>query len=271
MRGALDEPSQRSDAVTQATAHLVLQVTGESEPRVHAVTGPSMTLGRTPTNDIVLDLPWVSREQLVIEFVDQCWRIAPQGAATTPVLYHGTPLTGPVDLQAVDYFRIPGRESGELVTCVLVSGPAPTAVASGSLVVAVGESVAVGSEEDSRLGAGSELLAAMHAVITRHESGWAVEDLSGGHTIIDGQPATARTMPALERVSAGGLRITLGDHGALTFHDASAPFVSAVRRPREVPEDLIGRVEGEGGVPIEARHLLRTVRSGATLLQDLSL
>lgn len=271
MRGALDEPSQRGDAARPATAHLVLQVTGEPEPRVHTVSGASTTLGRTPTNDIVLDLPWVSREQLAIEFVDQRWRISPGSAATTPVLYHGTPLTGPIDLQPVDYFRIPGQDPGELVTCVLVSGPAPAAPASGHIVVALGEVVTIGSDDDNQLGSGSDLLAARHAIITRLESGWAVEDLSGGHTIIDGRPAAAPVTAASERVNAGGLRITLSDEGALAFHDASAPFVSAVRRPREVPEDLIGRVEGDGGVPIEARHLIRTVRSGATLLQDLSL
>lgn len=252
-------------------AHLMLQFTGEAQPRVYPLTGPVVRLGRAPTNDIVLEHAWVSREQLTIRLVDGGWALEPGPTATTPVLYHGTPLTGAVQLEAVDYFRIAGFDPAELVTCVLVSEPAATAVSTeGEFPAAAGDVFTIGSDAGNRIGAGSQLLAPNHATIARSDSGWTITDLSGGHTIVDGQPLSAPLVATSARVSAGGLRITL-DADTISFRDVSTAYVLTARRPREIPDDLLHAIDGAGGVAIEARHLERTLRSGARLLQDISL
>ncbi len=122
----------------------------------------------------------------------------------------------------------------------------------------------------NQIGAGNHLIAPKHCSITRTPEGFLVEDFSGGHTLVDGQPISGSIVVDAGRVSVGGFRIALQD-GTLRVHDPSSAFVSPARRPREVPEDLINRALGEGGVMIEARHLERHLRGGANLLSDLSL
>jgi ABC-type multidrug transport system ATPase subunit len=253
------------------SAHLVLQVTGEPEPRIHALTGGRVRLGRAAESDVVLDLPWVSREQLFLVSSSRGWSLEPGPDATTPVLYQGVAVTHSIALHDVDYFRIPGSDPGQLVTGVIVTEPGgPPSSAAGEIAMAVGEIIGIGSDEGNMLGAGSGLLAGRHATVERGEDSWTVTDLSGGYTLLDGKAIEGATTVTSGRLSAGGFRIVLAGN-VLQFRDASAPFVVGERRSREIPEDLIGRMEGEGGVAIEARHLQRSIRGGANLLADLSL
>lgn len=244
---------------------------GESAPRSFSIRTDEVTVGRSPSCDVVVDLPWVSLHQATLRRDGATWNLEPVSGATTPVFHNGEELLGTVNLAPIDYFRVAGPEAGQMVTCVLIPREeVQQAAAQADVLVELGQSVLVGSSRGAGVGAGNPTLNDEHLRITRTDGGWQVEPLDGASVRVGGQVIEQVVVAnAGETIAAGSIRLTLAE-AAISWRDAGAALVVPRRRARELPADLWDRVAGKGGVLLEAFHLRRDIKEHA-LLDDLSL
>jgi ABC-type multidrug transport system ATPase subunit/pSer/pThr/pTyr-binding forkhead associated (FHA) protein len=262
----------RGRGATEATAQLVVQVTGEAEARVYPVRGEAVRFGRGDENDIAIDVPYLSRQQGTLRQAAGAWSLEPAPEATAAISRRGETVTALAVLEAVDYFRVAGESPGEMVTFIFVASPeaAAAAPAEGTIPLEPGRTVRIGSAADADIGAESALLAPYHAEVVHEGARIVLKDLGAGTTLVHGEVVIGEVELAPgAAISAGGLRMTLTD-GAIQYRDPSAAVITRTRRARILPDELLGKVAGTGGVELVGLHLQREVR-GANLLSDVSL
>ncbi|MCK9485563.1 MAG: ATP-binding cassette domain-containing protein [Dehalococcoidia bacterium] len=255
---------------------LTVYVPGEA-PRVHELKTDRVTIGSGGDQDVVIDVPFVSRHHLFLLLEDGRAVLEPVPAGLAAVVtVQGRPLSTPTELGAPDYFRIEGVASGEVVTCVYE--PATPDAAGGPaerVIVAPKQGVlTVGSAAGSDVGEGNPVLADAHAEVVFGDGpngDVTLRDLSGGITLLDGQTVAGDVpFPQGATASLGNVRIRR-DNGALLVREVGDGLVMGARRARSLPDEIIAAIDGRGGVGLEARNLQRTVGDGQTILDDVSL
>ena len=219
---------------------VVTTPTGTTE---HELRGTSLTLGRDPSNDVVVDFDTVSRRHAVLERRDSGWEIADLGSA------NGLQTAG---------------------------GPVERIALSNGDTLAIGQSVRLEFRQVS--GAGAERTAgpdgvrsppkhapdpwpqrqrrrgpvastgfSAHARITRRGAELIVEDLgSSSGTYVNGRPVKEQPLGEGDILRVGASRLMLAQ-GKLRVLDE------------------------EGNLRIDAIHLSRQVGKGLRILQDVSL
>jgi ABC-type multidrug transport system ATPase subunit len=132
-------------------------------------------------------------------------------------------------------------------------------------------SLTVGSAPGCDLGEGNASLDPHHARLDDRAGRLTLTVEGTGITQVDDAIVSGTVdLQAGSTVRLGGLRIEVHDD-RLDYRDVGGQWLVGRRRARDLPEELLLRLGGEGGVQIDARHLRKRVSGGIDLLQDISL
>jgi ABC transport system ATP-binding/permease protein len=269
--------------MTSSAFQLVIQVTGEP-PRAHELTGEHLQLGRAPDNDIQLTAPFVSRYLAELHWTGSGYRLQSVPSAT-PLVFRGRPVTGDIDLTPGDFFRVVGPNAGEMLTLAYATSEETAGPTEGVLPLDPHAKICIGSGPGNDLGSGDPAIDPDHAEIGYVDGQLRIVTLGQGITEVNNMVISgAVSLGPGDTIRIGGLRLRVTADGKgpepprLEYRDTAEQWLIGRRRARSVPEDLLSRMEGTGGVLIEALHLHRRVghrghsgRRDIDLLRDISL
>lgn len=224
-------------------ANLVLRQP-DGRTRTIGLTREPLTIGRHPTNHVVIDIPTVSAEHAIVEYSGGAYRIVDRGSR------NGTFVNGQRinthDLQDGDIVRI-GDTRGNSVSLIFYAGQAPQATTSEPFDLAAYDTLTIGRDPDCDLTLDSPVVSRRHARLERAGLAHVLIDLgSTNGTYVNSQRINRRELSAGDVVQIGPYRLTYQPH-------AISQVISAQR----------GR--------LDALHLTRRVDQNRLILNDVSL
>lgn len=251
-----------------AAGRLIVEVTGDP-PEAHDLIGEVVRVGRAADNDIRLNAPFASRHVAELHRTQSGYRLEPLPGAT-PLTYDGRPLKGALDCTHGDVLRLTGPNAGEMLSIVYLDAE-DLGAATGVIALDRASRIRIGSAPGSDLGGGDPTIEPTHAEIQATDGRVVLLPLARGETEVNGAKVDGPVQLTVgDAVRVGRLHLHLTPAG-LEYEDTASQWLIGRRRARELPEDLLDRLEGQGGVLMEALHLHKHVRHGVDLLQDISL
>ncbi len=246
----LAPPEELGLAFLEVTDH----VTGTS--MAHALVKASVSIGRDPRNDIVIDEPCVSDFHLQLVRERTQWRLIhphPERHATEHGLLHnGRQIHGHEvirsDLRSGERIRI-GDEHGIVVSLTYHEGRESAARAPARVrQIPLGTAeVTIGRMRDNTLVLDHPQVSAHHARLTRDGDTYRLIDLgSTNHTYVNGLRVGEQTLHPGEEIRIGPYKL-LFESGLIVLYDES------------------------GGVRIDALHVTQTGGNGTILLDDVEI
>ncbi|MBI5566182.1 MAG: FHA domain-containing protein [Chloroflexi bacterium] len=238
------QPFDGTQVVMLARATLsVRQPDGRA--RTIVLTREPLTIGRHPTNDVVIDIATVSAEHAIIENTDGQYRLTDRGSR------NGTFVNGQrisiAMLKDGDIIRI-GDARGNSVGLTFHAGQAPQATAVESFDLAANDTLTIGRDPGCDLTLDSPLVSRHHARLERSGPTHTLIDLgSTNGTFVNSQRIDRHTLRSGDIVQMGPYRLTY--------------------QPGAISQVLPMRQRGR----LDALHLTRRVDGGRTILNDVSL
>ncbi len=226
-----------------ARAHLILRPPDGTTQAI-VLTRDPLTIGRHPTNHVVIDIPTVSAEHALIEYVSGIYRLTDRGSRNGTYV-NGQRITEH-HLQDGDIIRI-GDTRGNSTSLTFYAGQTPQATALEAIDLAAYDRLTIGRDLDCDLTLASPLVSRHHTRLERSGSAHLLIDLNSTNgTYVNGQQIDRVELHAGDSVQIGPYRFTYQPH-------AISQVISAQR----------GR--------LDALHLTRRVDSGRVILNDVSL
>ncbi len=216
----------------------------DGRARTIVLTREPLTIGRHPTNDVVIDLATVSAEHAVIEWGDGSYRLTDRGSR------NGTFVNGQritiATLKDGDIIRI-GDARGNSTSLTFNAGQAPLATSAATFDLAAHDTLTIGRDPECDLTLDSPLVSRHHARLERSGPTHVLIDLdSTNGTYVNSQRIERQVLRAGDIVQIGPYRLTYQPH-------AISQVVHSQR----------GR--------LDAFHLTRRVEDGHIILNDVSL
>lgn len=240
---AAPQPADETAVVPLARAHLVLR-SPDGPTQTIVLTRDPLTIGRHPTNHVVIDIATVSAEHAVVEYVGGVYRLTDRGSRNGTYV-NGQRITE-YHLQDGDIIRI-GDARGNSVSLTYQAGQTPQAASLEALDLAAYDRLVIGRDLDCDLMLASPLVSRHHARLERSETAHSLIDLgSTNGTYVNGQRIDHVALRAGDIVQIGPYRLTYQPN-------AISQVISAQR----------GR--------LDALHLTRRVDGGRLILNDISL
>ncbi|MBP7689735.1 MAG: FHA domain-containing protein [Thermoflexales bacterium] len=221
----------------------------DGRTRTIVLTREPLTIGRHPTNDVVIDIATVSAEHAIIENTDGQYRLTDRGSR------NGTFVNGQrisiAMLKDGDIIRI-GDARGNSVGLTFHAGQAPQATAVETFDLAANDTLTIGRDPGCDLTLDSPLVSRHHARLERTGPTHTLIDLgSTNGTFVNSQRIDRHTLRAGDIVQLGPYRLTY--------------------QPGAISQVLPIRQRGR----LDALHLTRRVDGGRgehrTILNDVSL
>ncbi len=203
-----------------------------------------ITIGRHPTNTIVVDIATVSAGHAIIEYTAEGYRITDRGSK------NGTFVNGQrieeVILKNGDIIRI-GDSRGNSVSITFDAGQAPQATSLDAIDLAKFDRLTIGRDPDCDLTLDSPLVSRRHARLERSGQTHTLIDLNSVNgTFVNGQRIDRVQLQIGDIVQIGPYR--------LTYHPEQISRTAAMQRGR-----------------VDALHLTRRVENDRIILNDVSL
>jgi ABC-type multidrug transport system ATPase subunit/pSer/pThr/pTyr-binding forkhead associated (FHA) protein len=234
-------------AAAEALPTLSVTVAGEQK-RDYTFSAERLTLGREPDNDIVVELPIVSRHHLAFEKTAEGYQVVMLPEATNRVSCRGRLLEGPRLMMHGDVLRLAGEEPGMLVT-MSYQDPAQ-AGARGPLQIRFGEKdvLSLGRDPSNDVALNMPNVSRFHAEVTRVGRRYYITDLrSANGSFVNDQRVQGQVwLNPQDVIRIGPYRFVMG-------------------------EDAFTAYEDTDGLRVEAYNLNKWVRKDLNLLQDISL
>jgi ABC transport system ATP-binding/permease protein len=242
-----NKPSQVESTGTQvivsARANIVVRQ-ADGSPRVIPLTRERLTIGRHPTNTVVIDIATVSAEHAIIENIDGAYRLTDRNSKNGTFV-NGERI-GVTMLHDGDIIRI-GDARGNSVSLTFQAGHAPQATALESFDLATFDRLVIGRDATCDLTLDSPLVSRQHARLERSGSTHSLIDLNSTNgTFVNSERIDRVQLQAGDIVQIGPYRIT--------YH------------PNEISQ-VINTQRGR----LDALHLTRRVAADRIILNDVSL
>jgi ABC transport system ATP-binding/permease protein len=204
----------------------------------------SLSIGRHPTNQLVVDVPTVSSEHAVVEYRDGVHHLVDRDSL------NGTFVNGQridaIDLKDGDLIRL-GETGRGTVTLTYRAGQAPHAAALDQFDLAAHDTLTIGRASECNLVLDSPLVSRHHARLQRFGPAHILIDLgSTNGTYVNSQRIDRVELHAGDVVQIGPYRFT--------YQPGAISQVMSVQRGR-----------------LDALHLTRRVDGGRLILNDVSL
>ncbi len=242
MSAVSPQPSDETVVAPLARAHLILRPPDGPTQTIELTRDP-LTIGRHPTNHVVVDIPTVSAEHALIEYVGGVYRLTDRGSRNGTFV-NGRRITE-YHLQDGDIIRI-GDTRGNSVSLTYQAGQTPQAASLEALDLAAYDQLTIGRDLDCDLPLTSPLVSRHHARLERSGAAHTLLDLgSTNGTFVNGRRIERVELHAGDSVQIGPYRFTYQPN-------AISQVISAQR----------GR--------LDALHLTRRVDGGRLILNDVS-
>jgi ABC-type multidrug transport system ATPase subunit/pSer/pThr/pTyr-binding forkhead associated (FHA) protein/ABC-type multidrug transport system permease subunit len=212
--------------------------------RTLALTRDPLTIGRHPTNQLVVDVPTVSSEHAIVEYQAGVYHLVDRGSR------NGTFVNGQridaIDLKDGDLIRL-GEPGSNAVTLTYRAGQAPQTASLDQFDLAAHDTLTIGRAADCDLLLDSPLVSRHHARLERSGATHVLIDLgSTNGTYVNSQRIDRAELRAGDVVQIGPYRFT--------YQPGAISQVVSVQRGR-----------------LDALHLTRRVDGGRLILNDVSL
>ncbi len=212
--------------------------------RTLALSYDPLTIGRHPTNQLVVDVPTVSAEHALVEYHDGVYRLVDRGSR------NGTFVNGQrinvIDLKDGDLIRL-GEMGSNAVTLTYRAGQAPQAAVLDQFDLAAHDTLTIGRAAEGDLVLDSPLVSRHHARLERSGSTHILIDLgSTNGTYVNSHRIDRAELHAGDVIQIGPYRFT--------YRPEAISQVVSVQRGR-----------------LDALHLTRRVDGGRLILNDVSL
>lgn len=226
---------------------LIVTVAGD-EPSRYPMTKSSITLGRSPENDIIIGSKIVSRRQAKIEQVYGGYQILVEPDAGNPVLFEGRPLTGPHFLTHGDLLRIGSLDPGVMVS-IQYESPATAGTSPPLQPIRFGtkSQLQFGRDPNNDVILEAPTVSRFHTQIERIGQRYRIRDLrSSNATFVNEQRIEGDVwLKSSDSIRIGPYRFVMG-------------------------EDELEQYDESGGLRADAIHLNKWVRKDLNILQDIS-
>jgi len=228
-------------------AELTITVAG-SQPTTYRLDKPIYTIGRDPSNDIVVSSPIVSRHHGQLELRDQRYELMTSPNATNAFLFEGRPVTTH-RFHHNDILRIESELPGTMVTMSFVS-PSEESATVDFRTISFDEknSLTFGRDPSNDIVVDVPTVSHYHAQVERIGRRFRITDLkSVNGTFVNDQ-----------RIE-GDVWLSSGD----SIRIGQYRFVAG--------EDQFAQYDESGGLKVEALGLNKWVRKDLNILKDISL
>ncbi len=201
----LDPPADGTQVVLLSRASLIVRQP-DGRTRTIVLTREPLTIGRHPTNDVVVDLSTASAEHAVIEHIDGQYRLTDRGSRNGTFV-NGQRITIAM-LADGDIIRI-GDARGNSVSLTFNAGHAPQTTAVETFDLAAHDTLTVGRDPACDLTLDSPLVSRRHARLERAGPSHILIDLgSTNGTFVNSERIDRRVLSAGDIVQIGPYRLT---------------------------------------------------------------
>jgi len=219
-----------------------------TNPQSHTLTQDTITLGRVPENDIVIDSRIVSRYHARLEKVAGGYQAVVLPDASNPILFEGRPLSRPHRLVHGDILRIGSLDPGLMVT-ITYDSPSEAASVEATMRVEFGEKsiLQFGRDSGNDVVLDTPIVSRFHAQIERIGQRYRIRDLnsSNGTFVNEERIAEEIWLSRDDTIRIGPHRFVMG-------------------------EDALAQYDETSGLRADAYNLHKWVRKDLNILQDIS-
>ncbi len=238
------QQSPGTQVIVSARANIVVRQ-ADGSPRIIPLTREPVTIGRHPTNAVVIDIATVSSEHAIIESIDGNYRLTDRNSKNGTFV-NGQRI-GVTMLHDGDIIRI-GDARGNSVSLTFQAGHAPQATALESFDLATFDRLMIGRDVDCDLTLDSPLVSRQHARLERSGSTHVLIDLNS----TNGTFVNSQRIDRPKELQSGDI-VQIGPY-RITYH------------PNEISQ-VINTQRGR----LDALHLTRRVAADRIILNDVSL
>jgi ABC-type multidrug transport system ATPase subunit len=231
------------DIAYQTTAsppQLIVVVAG-TEPQAYELTKSTITLGRSPDNDIVIGSKIVSRHHARLEGAYGGYQLVVDERASNPVLFEGRPIETPQILHHGDVLRIGSLDPGLMVT-MSFDAPSETEGSTETLKVRFGEKsiLQFGRDPSNDVVLDSPTVSRFHAQIEQIGQRYRIQDLrSSNATFVNEQIVEADTwLKPSDTIRIGPYRFVMGVDELAQFDESGGLRADAINLNKWVRKDL---------------------------------
>jgi ABC transport system ATP-binding/permease protein len=212
--------------------------------RTLALARDPLTIGRHPTNQLVIDVPTVSAEHAVVEYRAGAYHLIDRGSRNGTFV--NSQRIDEIDLKDGDLIRL-GELGSNAVTLAYRAGQAPHSASLDQFDLAAHDTLTIGRANECDLVLDSPLVSRHHARLERSGPAHVLIDLgSTNGTYVNSQRIDRVELHAGDVVQIGPYRFT--------YQPGAISQVMSVQRGR-----------------LDALHLTRRVDGGRLILNDVSL
>jgi ABC-type multidrug transport system ATPase subunit/pSer/pThr/pTyr-binding forkhead associated (FHA) protein len=219
---------------------LVVSTAGEGT-RTYSLTAPSIRLGRSEKNDIVIGVPTVSRSHARLERVDSGYKVVVLPQASNPVLLAGRPVQEERHLHHGDTLRIGVEQPGMMVTMTYRSATEAAEVEQ-AMAVQLGEKnlLQIGRDPRNDVVLEAPNVSRFHAQIERVGQRYRVLDLrSSNGTFVNDQRIEADVwLNPDDTIRIGPYRFVMGKDELAQFDETSGLRADAIKLNKWVQKDF---------------------------------
>ena len=219
---------------------LIVAVAG-TEPQQYKLTKSTITLGRSPDNDMVVGSKIVSQHHARLEQVYGGYQLVVEEKAINPVLFQGRPMASPHILQHGDVLRIGSLDPGLMVTISYDSPSAIEGVAE-TLKVRFSEKniLQFGRDPSNDVVLDSPTVSRFHAQIERVGQRYRIQDLrSSNATFVNEQRIVTETwLKPSDTIRIGQYRFVMGQDELAQFDESGGLRADAINLNKWVRKDL---------------------------------
>ncbi|HSD84692.1 MAG TPA: FHA domain-containing protein, partial [Anaerolineae bacterium] len=218
---------------------LIVSIAGEN-PRTHALSRQSLTIGRVEGNDIIVPSPIVSRQHARLEKANGGYRLIVSPEAKNPILFEGRELEGPRVLRHGDILRIGSLDPGMMVTLTYNVPGEVTQGIEQEIVFGEKTLIQIGRDSANDVRLPSPSVSRFHAQVERVGQRYRVEDLrSSNGTFVNGERIHGSVwLKPEDTIRIGQHRFVMGKDQLAQYDDSNGLRVDAIGLNKWVRKDL---------------------------------
>jgi ABC-type multidrug transport system ATPase subunit/pSer/pThr/pTyr-binding forkhead associated (FHA) protein len=218
---------------------LVVTIAG-GQPQSYTLDKQTITLGRIPENDIVIDSQIVSRFHARLEQVYGGYQLVVLPSASNPILFEGRPISGPHRLAHEDVLRIGSMDPGLMVT-ITYDSPSEAAIEAPAQVQ-LGEKtlLQIGRDPSNDVVLDTPIVSRFHAHIERVGQRYRITDLNSSNgTFVNEQRIEGEVwLKPEDSIRIGQHRFVMGTDALAQYDESHGLRADAIQLQKWVRKDL---------------------------------
>lgn len=212
-----------------------------TDPQTHVLTQDTISLGRVPDNDIVIDSQIVSRFHGRIEKVLGGYQLVALPDATNPFLFEGRPLSGAHRLVHGDVIRIGSLDPGLMVT-IAYDSPSQAEAVEEAIQVQFGEKsiIQLGRDPENDVVLDTPIVSRFHAQIERVGQRYRIQDLNSSNgTFVNEERLSETTwLSQDDTIRIGPHRFVMGEDALAQYDETTGLHADVYNLQKWVRKDL---------------------------------